>query len=119
MSLITITHTIGCDALGVARRVADGLNVEVYDDSRLKEEALRMGLHSDQLKGFREKPPDWFERIASDKPEMYLNLNVFSGKTTDPASYPTGSKAEGNKADAGGLETRCVNPDNGCRFEVS
>lgn len=74
MSLITITHTIGCDALGIARRVADGLAVEVYDDSRLREEALRMGLHTDQLKGFREKPPDWFEHLLNNKPEMHLNL---------------------------------------------
>jgi len=74
MSLITITHTIGCDAPAIARRVADGLTVEVYDDSRLREEALRMGLHTDQLKGFREKRPDWFEHLLSDKPEMYLNL---------------------------------------------
>ena len=74
MSLITITHTIGCDALAIARRVADGLTVEVYDDSRLREEALRMGLHTDQLDGFREKVPDWFEHLLSDKPEMCLNL---------------------------------------------
>lgn len=33
-ALITITHTIGCIALEIARRVADGLQVEVYDDSR-------------------------------------------------------------------------------------
>jgi len=36
MSLITITHTIGCDAPAIARRVADGLTVEVYDDSSWK-----------------------------------------------------------------------------------
>jgi cytidylate kinase len=74
MALITITHTIGCDAQGIARGVADGLSVEVYDDSRLREEALRMGLHTDQLKGFREKAPDWYEHLLSDQPEMYLNL---------------------------------------------
>jgi len=74
MSLITITHTIGCEALGVARQVADGLKVELYDDSRLREEALRMGLHSEQLKSFREKPPDWLERMVSAKPDIDLNL---------------------------------------------
>lgn len=74
MPLITLTHTIGCEAEEIAKRVADGLNVEVYDDSRLKEEALRMGLRADQLKGFNEKPPDWFERLWSDKPDMYLSL---------------------------------------------
>jgi cytidylate kinase len=74
MALITLTHTIGCDALEIARRVADGLNVEVYDDVRLKEEALRMGLHADELKGFNEKAPDWFERLWSNKPDVYLHL---------------------------------------------
>ena len=69
MPLITITHTIGCDALAIARRVADGLSVEIYDDSRLREEAIRMGLHTDQLKGFREKAPDWFEHLLSEKPD--------------------------------------------------
>jgi len=74
MPLITITHTIGCDALAIARRVADDLSVEIYDDSRLREEAFRMGLHTDQLKGFQEKAPDWFEHLLSEKPTMYLNL---------------------------------------------
>jgi len=46
-------------------------------------------------------------------------INVFSGKTTDPASLPAGAKAGGNKADTNGLEARCMNPDHGCRFEVS
>lgn len=74
MSLITITHPIGCDALGIARGVAEGLSVEVYDDSRLREEAFRMGLQTEQLKGFREKAPGWFEHLLSSKPEVYLNL---------------------------------------------
>ena len=74
MALITLTHTIGCDAVEIARRVADGLNVEVYDDDRLKEEALRMGLHAEELKGFNEKAPDWYERLWSNKPDVYLHL---------------------------------------------
>jgi cytidylate kinase len=74
MSLITIAPTIGCDAEEIARRVADSLNVEIYDDARLREEALRMGLDAEHLKGFSEKTPDWFERLWSDKPEMYFHL---------------------------------------------
>ncbi len=74
MALITLTHTIGCDALEIARRVADSLDVEIYDDVRLKEEALRMGLHTEELKGFNEKAPDWFERLLSNKPDVYLHL---------------------------------------------
>lgn len=74
MALITITHTIGCDAIGVARRVAEGLKVEIYDDARLREEALRMGLHAEQLKGFQEKPPDWLKSLLSDKHGRDLRL---------------------------------------------
>jgi hypothetical protein len=46
-------------------------------------------------------------------------INLFSGKTTDPGSHPTGSKPERESAGAGGLETRCSNPDYECRIEVS
>ncbi len=55
MALITLTHTVGCDALEIAGRVADSLEVEIYDDVRLKEEALRMGLRTEELKGFHER----------------------------------------------------------------
>ena len=74
MALITLTHTVGSGALEIARRVADRLNVEIYDDVRLKEEALRMGLHAEELQGFDEKAPDWFERLWSNKPDVYLHL---------------------------------------------
>ena len=74
MALITMTDAIGCDAREIARRVADSLNVEIYDDARLREEALRMGLRAEQLKGLHEKAPDWFERLWSDKSEAYLRL---------------------------------------------
>ena len=46
-------------------------------------------------------------------------INQVSEKSTGPAPHPTGSKAEGSKAGTGGLDTRCINPDYGCRFEVS
>ena len=46
-------------------------------------------------------------------------MNLFSGKTADPASHPTGSKAEESAVGKSGEETRCINPDNGCRFEMS
>lgn len=43
-------------------------------------------------------------------------INLFSGKTTGPAPHPTGSQAERRNAGTGGLETRCINPDYGCRL---
>jgi hypothetical protein len=46
-------------------------------------------------------------------------MNLFSGKTTDPVENLTDLKSDGNKVGTGGLETRCINPDNGCPFEMS
>jgi cytidylate kinase len=74
MALVTLTHTVGSEAMEIARRVADRLDVEIYDDARLKEEALRMGLRAEELQGFNEKAPDWFERLWSNKPDVYLHL---------------------------------------------
>jgi cytidylate kinase len=74
MSLITMTETIGCNGLAIARRVAEGLGIELFDDWRLREEAARMGLKDEKLKGFQEKAPDWFDRLLGNQPEMYLEL---------------------------------------------
>lgn len=74
MSLITMTETIGCNGLAIARRVAEGLGIELYDDSRLREEAVRMGLNDEKLKGFQEEAPEWFERLWGGQPEIYLEL---------------------------------------------
>ncbi len=74
MPLITITQSIGSDGLAVARRVADDLHVGLYDDSKLREEAVRMGLDVGKLDGFQDKAPTWFHRLMGDKPEVYANL---------------------------------------------
>jgi cytidylate kinase len=40
MSLITISEGVGCGGLAIAKRVANELNVELYDDRRLEQEAI-------------------------------------------------------------------------------
>ena len=65
MSLITITHTIGCDALAIARRAADGLTVEIYDDSRLREEAFRIRGHRDTATSCGSGRPSIYSRWPS------------------------------------------------------
>jgi len=74
MPLITITQSIGCEGLAVAERVAEVLKVSLYDDSRLKEEAIRMGLDAGKLEGFPPKTSAWLNRLMGDKPEVYSNL---------------------------------------------
>jgi cytidylate kinase len=88
MPLITITQGIGCGALEVAKKVADGLNIELYDDAKLRDEASRMTIHSRKLiQEFKEGPPRWFIRLMGE-PEIYLNL-------MESAVFEIASRGEG------------------------
>jgi len=74
MSLITITRSIGCGGMTIARLIADGLKLELYDDQRLQQEAIKMGISPEVLKKLDEKAPGLFNRLLSHKPETYLDL---------------------------------------------
>lgn len=74
MSLITISRNMGCGGVTIARLVAEGLDLELYDDLRLKEETLKMGIRPDELKNFDRKAPGFLDRILSSKPALYLDL---------------------------------------------
>lgn len=74
MSLITISQSFGCAGEAIAKRVAEGLHLELYDDLKLKEEALQMGIRPEGVKTFDEKLPSFFERMWSRTPELYLDL---------------------------------------------
>ncbi|MBW1998722.1 MAG: cytidylate kinase-like family protein [Deltaproteobacteria bacterium] len=74
MSLITVSYGIGSDGLEIAKRVSKALGLELFDDDRLKEEAVRMGIRPDEVKTFDEKLPGFFERIRSYRPELYVDL---------------------------------------------
>lgn len=74
MSLITITSGIGCEEMTIAQEVAHGLGVRLYDDQRLQEKAIEMGLSAEDLRGLNEKAPGLFNRLLRRKPEIYLNL---------------------------------------------
>ena len=49
MSLITISRGIGCGGMIIARLVAEGLRLELFDDRKLQEEAIKMGLRTEQI----------------------------------------------------------------------
>jgi cytidylate kinase len=74
MSLITITRCIGCGGMTIARNVAKGLNIELFDDQRLQEEAVIIGIQPEILKELGEKAPGLFNRLWSRKSEAYLDL---------------------------------------------
>jgi cytidylate kinase len=74
MSLITISESIGCGGKAIASLVAKELKLELYDDPRLEEEAIQLGIKPKDAKGLDEKAPGLFSRIFSDKPQVYLDL---------------------------------------------
>lgn len=74
MSLITIKSGIGCGRKEVSAIVAKTLNLELFDNDRLRTEALNLGIMAEELKGLDEKAPGFFDLLWSQKPAAYLDL---------------------------------------------
>ena len=74
MPLITISRGMGSGGIKIARRVADGLKLELFDDQRLQREAVEMGIRSEELESLNEKAPGFFDHLWGYKPELYLDL---------------------------------------------
>jgi len=74
VSLVTITAGIGSEAYPVAREAAERLSIDLYDDERLREEFLAMGLSSGDLESLNEKAPGFFRRLLDLRPNAYQEL---------------------------------------------
>ncbi len=74
MPLITITSSMGTGGITISRQVADALNLELYNDERLQEEARKIGISSEDINGLDEKAPGLFSRLLSHKPQTYVDL---------------------------------------------
>jgi cytidylate kinase len=73
MSLVTISGGMGSDAEKVAELVARRAKLELFDDKRLYDEAIRMGVRAEDLKGLDEKVPGFFDALRYN-PELYLDI---------------------------------------------
>ncbi len=74
MSLITITQSMGSTGDKIAKLVADSLDLELYDDARLQRTVQTLGKDFEDLKHFDEKAPGFFDRLISNKPDIYVDL---------------------------------------------
>lgn len=74
MSLITITSGIGSGAMDIAQLVSNKLTLDLYDDQRLQQHAVDIGISSEEVKDLDQKAPGLFNRILSQKPQVYLHL---------------------------------------------
>ena len=57
----------------IARLVADGLNLELFDDRKLQEEAVKMGIRFEDIKDIDDKAPGFFDLLFSKNPQIYLD----------------------------------------------
>ena len=88
MPLITITQGLGCEGLSVAQKIAERLNIELYDDAKLRSKAKEMTSRSGKIvREFKEEAPSWFIRLMG-QPEIYLNL-------MESAVFEIASRGEG------------------------
>jgi len=108
MSLITITQSMGCAGAIIAGQVANRLQLELYDDARLQRTVQTMGKSLEDLKRFDEKAPGFFDRLISNKPDIFLDL-------MEAAIYEVAKKGEGVIIGHGG---QFLLRDFGCALHV-
>lgn len=74
MALITLSQSMGSADTGIAQSVAEKLNLELFDDQRIREKATQLGIQPDDLKGLDEKTPGFFDRLLSNRPQSYIQF---------------------------------------------
>jgi cytidylate kinase len=92
----------------IARQVSEGLNLALYDDRKLQDEALRMGIRSEDIKSLDEKAPGFFDRILTKKPQIYLDF-------MESVVYEVAKKGQGVIIGHG---SQMLLRDFGCAFHV-
>jgi cytidylate kinase len=74
MSLITITTSIACGGSAIAGRVAEALDMVLYDDEMIHQVAVKMGFSPEDLKSLDQKAPGLLSRLLRSRPAQYHEL---------------------------------------------
>jgi cytidylate kinase len=88
MPLITITHGFGSEGVEVARRVAEALGCELFDDSRLKRLVQEKGISADEFNRLDERTPGYWASFFKSRPQIFVNI-------LESAIYEAARKGEG------------------------
>ena len=88
MPLITITHTFGSEGEEVARRVAEALGCELFDDSRLKRLVQDKGISAEEFNRLDERTPGYWASFFKSRPQIFVNI-------LESAIYEAAHKGEG------------------------
>ena len=74
MTLITITQNFGGDGMAIARKVADGLGIELFDDRKLQGLLQARGIPSEEIGRFDEKAPGFLDNFMGSRPQVFLDI---------------------------------------------
>jgi len=74
MPLITITQNFGSNGLAIARKVAEELGWELFDDQKLHELVQRQGISAQDISQLDEKSPGYWDLFFRSRPQIYLNV---------------------------------------------
>ena len=74
MPLITITQNFGSNGLAIARKVAEELGWELFDDQKLHELVQRQGISAQEISQLDEKSPGYWDLFFRSRPQIYLNV---------------------------------------------
>jgi len=74
MTLITITQNFGGDGMAIARKVADGLGIELFDDRKLQGLVHARGIPSEEIGRFDEKAPGFLDNFMGSRPQVFLDI---------------------------------------------
>ncbi len=88
MTLVTITQNFGGDGSVIARKVADELGVELYDDRKLQGLVQAGGISPAQVERFDEKSPGFLDQLVGYRPQKFLDI-------LESVIYEVAQKGEG------------------------
>jgi cytidylate kinase len=74
MPLITISQDYGSHGYYAAQKVAQELQLELYDDETLREAAGKLRIKTDNHNALKEQVPGFFDRHMGVKPDVYLDV---------------------------------------------
>jgi cytidylate kinase len=74
MTLITITQNFGGDGTAIARKVADGLGIDLFDNRKLQDLFQARGIPSEEIGRFDEKAPGFLDKFLGSRPQVFLDI---------------------------------------------
>jgi cytidylate kinase len=71
MSLITISSNFGCNIHDISKKISNELKLDLYDEKRIHQEAMKLNVEKEDVNLLQEKAPSFMKRVLLINPEFY------------------------------------------------